>query len=82
MRWEEVAAEAVALGFVACGVAPVADLRKEGERLDAWLESGKEAGMAYMTRNREKRRNPEPCTDEKVKGKRIVFFLKKSCCVH
>ena len=46
MRWEEVAAEAVALGFVACGVAPVADLRKEGERLDAWLESGKEAGMA------------------------------------
>lgn len=59
MRWEEVAAEAVALGFAACGVAPVTDLRKEGERLDAWLESGKEAGMAYMARNREKRRNPE-----------------------
>ena len=27
--------------------------------MDAWLESGKEAGMAYMARNREKRRNPE-----------------------
>lgn len=58
MRLDEVRDKAEALGFVACGVAPIADLQEEGERLNAWLESGKHADMAYMARNREKRQNP------------------------
>ncbi|MCA8920216.1 MAG: tRNA epoxyqueuosine(34) reductase QueG [Planctomycetes bacterium] len=44
----EVKRAAAALGFSACGVAPP-DLGPEpGERLQAWLEAGRHAGMGYM----------------------------------
>lgn len=58
MRLDEVVARAGALGFAACGVAPVADLAEADGRLVAWLAGGMQADMGYMARNRKKRRNP------------------------
>ncbi len=43
------------IGFDAAGVAPVENLTGERERLQQWVEDGCHAGMAYMSRNLEKR---------------------------
>ncbi len=43
------------IGFDAAGVAPVEKLTGERERLQRWLDDGCQAGMAYMSRNMEKR---------------------------
>lgn len=58
MRLEDVTAKALELGFVACGVAPVEELPEADRCLGKWLAEGNQAGMAYLERNREKRRNP------------------------
>lgn len=46
------------LGFDAIGVAPVALLFEEGERLSRWVGEGKNAGMGYMANHAEKRVDP------------------------
>jgi epoxyqueuosine reductase len=51
--------EAVAAaGFDACGIAPIAPLTAETERLRQWLADGRHAGMTYMERHTDKRENP------------------------
>ena len=48
-------AKSSGIGFDAAGVAPVENLTGERERLQQWVEDGCHAGMAYMSRNLEKR---------------------------
>ncbi|MDR0296191.1 MAG: tRNA epoxyqueuosine(34) reductase QueG [Prevotellaceae bacterium] len=50
---------ALDLGFDACGVAKAEALPLETERLRAWIVAGAHAGMDYMSRNMEKRENPQ-----------------------
>jgi epoxyqueuosine reductase len=50
----EIASE---LGFDLVGFAKVEELKKETEKLALWLESGYQAGMKYMERNPDKRRD-------------------------
>jgi len=47
------------LGFGACGVAKAEALPLAVERLQLWLAVGAHAGMEYMSRNTEKRENPQ-----------------------
>ncbi len=45
------------LGFNLVGFAPAFELTKETEKLLGWLETGYQAGMRYMNKNVEKRKN-------------------------
>jgi len=45
-------------GFDLCGFAATGELHEEFERLAEWLDKGYHAGMAYMERNQEKRKDP------------------------
>ncbi|MCE1188157.1 MAG: tRNA epoxyqueuosine(34) reductase QueG [Ignavibacteria bacterium] len=45
------------LGFDLCGFARYEELTEESDRLEQWLECGYQAGMLYMERNRDKRRD-------------------------
>jgi len=49
--------KAKALGFDLIGFAKAEELEAEEKRLDDWLDSGYQAGMSYMERNLEKRRD-------------------------
>lgn len=49
---------AAEFGFELCGFANAEELEKESVHLGAWLERGYHAGMAYMERNQDKRKNP------------------------
>jgi len=51
--------KALNLGFDACGAAKAEALSQEAEHLQAWLSVGAQAEMAYMSRNVEKRTNPQ-----------------------
>ena len=51
--------QALDLGFDACGVAKSQVLPQEAARLQAWLSAGAQAGMNYMSRNLDKRENPQ-----------------------
>lgn len=64
--------EAASLGFAACGIAPSEILHEDGKHLDAWLQQGFHAGMAYMLKNREPRLNPELLVEN---AKSVIVFL-------
>ncbi|MFN3597130.1 MAG: tRNA epoxyqueuosine(34) reductase QueG [Rubricoccaceae bacterium] len=51
-------AEALRLGFEACGIARAEALDDEARRLEAWLLDGRHASMAWMERHFEKRIDP------------------------
>lgn len=50
--------KALALGFAACGIAAIEELKNEASNLEDWLQKGFQAEMSYMERNKEKRLNP------------------------
>jgi len=50
--------KALTLGFEDCGFAQATELVAEGARLNSWLEKNYHAGMAYMEKNLEKRKDP------------------------
>ena len=51
-------AEALRLGFEACGIAKAEKLDEEARRLEAWLTHEHHASMEYMARNFDKRIDP------------------------
>ena len=53
-----IVAEAVRLGFDACGIANATALDVESAHVEQWLEDGREGDMGYLTRNKEKRYDP------------------------
>jgi len=52
-------AEALRLGFSACGISKVQELKKEAKKLKDWLSKGNNAEMNYMQNHFEKRINPK-----------------------
>jgi len=50
---------AAEIGFDACGLAKAEPLGEEMTRFNSWLEKGYQAEMAYMSRHRSIRQNPE-----------------------
>jgi len=54
----ELRRRARAEGFDDFGVAPASVPRRDARRLDAWLEAGRHAGMDWMLRHRDVRRDP------------------------
>jgi epoxyqueuosine reductase len=52
-------AKAVELGFDMCGIAPSRLLKEREEVLRNWCSEGMNAGMSYLSRDIEKRINPE-----------------------
>lgn len=63
--------KALALGFDACGIAPVASADTEAAYFDQWIEEGCHAGMKYMENYREIRLNPAGL----VEGARSVISV-------
>lgn len=56
---QAIKAEALRLGFTACGFAKAGPVSDEmAEKLDRWVASGHHAGMGYMERNRHQRLDP------------------------
>jgi epoxyqueuosine reductase len=51
--------QSIAVGFDACGVAKAEALSPEAEHLRLWLAAGAQADMEYMSRNVDKRENPQ-----------------------
>lgn len=51
-------AEALSLGFFACGISKVRFLEEEVQNFEKWLNNGMHAEMSYMERNFEKRLDP------------------------
>jgi len=56
---EIIKAEALRLGFSACGISLAEKLDKEAQHLSDWLQEGKNADMDYMQNNFDKRINPK-----------------------
>ncbi len=57
---QAIKAEAIRLGFSACGIAAAKPVTKNmAESFDSWISDKYHAEMAYMENNREKRYNPE-----------------------
>lgn len=54
----DIKAEALRLGFNACGISKSEQLDDEARRLEHWLNKGRHGTMAWMERNFEKRINP------------------------
>jgi len=52
-------AEALRLGFSACGISKVQELTEESKKLQNWLSKGNNAGMTYMNNHFDKRINPK-----------------------
>lgn len=50
-------AEALRLGFDACGIAPAVSLTEETSRLTRWLSEGFQGSMKYMENHVEKRKD-------------------------
>ena len=63
--------EAQAEGFELVGFAKAEELKDETSRLEEWLRRGYQAGMKYMERNLEKRRDPS----EILHGAKSVISL-------
>jgi epoxyqueuosine reductase len=57
----EVKAEALRIGFVACGIAAL-DASTRGDALDRWLAAGYGGTMRYLHRQARKRKNPVTIT--------------------
>lgn len=56
---EIIKAEALRIGFSACGIAPANAIQEDNaHHFDRWLRDGKNAGMTYMENHREKRLDP------------------------
>ncbi len=55
---ERIKAEALHLGFCACGISRLAPMHKEQKYLEKWLANNYHASMSYMERNIDKRTNP------------------------
>lgn len=55
---ESIKEKALEMGFAACGIAKAEELTNEKNYVDAWLQNGYQAEMAYMERNADKRLNP------------------------
>lgn len=58
---DEVKAEALRIGFVACGIAPLEPSRR-ADALDRWLARGYAGVMGYLPRQARKRKNPQAIT--------------------
>jgi epoxyqueuosine reductase len=56
-------AEAIRLGFAACGIARAGFLDEEAPFLDQWIARGYHAGKEYISRNRDKRLDPRLMLD-------------------
>ncbi|NML95305.1 tRNA epoxyqueuosine(34) reductase QueG [Novosphingobium olei] len=56
---QKIRAEAEALGFAACGIAPAADDPLRGERLEQWLGEGAHGTMDWMETRLHHRRGPQ-----------------------
>ena len=67
----EVKQEALRLGFDACGISKAERLDDEARRLEQWLLDGRQASMAWMERNFEKRVDPR----ELVEGAKSVVSV-------
>ncbi|MBP7101906.1 MAG: tRNA epoxyqueuosine(34) reductase QueG [Bacteroidales bacterium] len=50
--------KAIALGFTACGITRCKSFEKESIALDSWLQNEYHSDMHFMTRYKEKRKNP------------------------
>ena len=60
----QIKAEALRLGFSACGVSPATAVDSlHGDAFRQWLEEGHQAGMDYMARHMEKRLDPRLLVD-------------------
>ncbi|GAB6011019.1 tRNA epoxyqueuosine(34) reductase QueG [Viscerimonas tarda] len=68
---EQIKAQALKLGFDACGFCKAEPVGAESESLRKWLDAGYHAGMTYMSNHVEKRCNPA----ELVEGARSVISL-------
>lgn len=55
---QAIKAEALRLGFYACGAAALHPVGEDAEKLERWISKGYHAGMDYMAGNDEKRCNP------------------------
>ena len=60
---KEVKAEAIRLGFDACGISKAEQLDEEARRLEQWLNQGRHGTMGWMARNFEKRVDPRKLVD-------------------
>ncbi len=56
---ENIKSRAKELGFLDCAIVPVGFLEEEEKNFKSWLENGMHGEMGYMSRNVEKRLNPE-----------------------
>lgn len=63
--------KAIELGFLECGIARAGQLKEDGKRLDNWLREEKNAGMSYMERNSNKRKDPRLL----VEGARSIVLV-------
>ena len=55
---QAIKAEALRLGFYACGIAPALRVGDDESRFSQWLGKGYQAGMSYLERNQDKRYDP------------------------
>ena len=55
---QKIKAEALRLGFAACGIAEVAPAESEAIYFDTWLANGMHAGMTFMENYRNVRLDP------------------------
>jgi len=69
---EFIRTEALNLGFFDCGFSKARHLPNDERRMEMWLEDGKNADMAYLERNREKRYNPNLLVEE---SKTVITVL-------
>ena len=68
---ERVKAEALRLGFVACGITDLSPI-PHAEALDRWLKAGYGGNMRYLNRQAKKRKNPQLAD---LDAKRVVIVL-------
>lgn len=59
----KIKAEALRLGFDACGISEATQLDEEARRLEHWLKQGRHGTMGWMERNFDKRVDPRKLVD-------------------
>ncbi|MFK7845820.1 MAG: tRNA epoxyqueuosine(34) reductase QueG [Rhodothermales bacterium] len=60
---KDIKAEALRLGFFACGISKAEQLDEEARRLENWLNNGRHGTMDWMGRNFDKRVDPRKLVD-------------------
>lgn len=60
---QDIKAEALRLGFYACGISKAEQLDEEARRLELWLNNGRHGTMDWMGRNFDKRVDPRKLVD-------------------